>query len=122
MGQVAILVSILIKAVKNQINDKEKLGSKLSEDEKTKISIAVEEAIEWLDSNPDADIPSWTTLNPLISLCFYYLFPCLLSQLFQSQWCILFNAHHTKPRLEQVFAKIVKFCSPSAYPSANLHA
>ena len=42
-------------SLKNQINDKEKLGSKLSESEKQDITAAVDGAIEWLDSNPDAD-------------------------------------------------------------------
>nr|CAA70695.1 heat shock protein 70 [Suberites domuncula] len=41
-------------SLKNQLNDNEKLGGKLSEEEKTKIMTAVEEAIEWLDSNPEA--------------------------------------------------------------------
>ena len=41
--------------LKNQIADKEKLGAKLSEDEKTTISEAVEEKITWLSENSDAD-------------------------------------------------------------------
>ncbi len=64
-----------VYSLKNQINDKEKLGSKLSEDEKTKISTAIEEAIEWLDSNPDADTEELNAkkkeveeiVNPIIS-------------------------------------------------------
>jgi heat shock protein 5 len=41
--------------LKNQVGDKEKLGGKLSEDEKTKITETVEEKIKWLESNQDAD-------------------------------------------------------------------
>ena len=41
--------------LKNQVADKEKLGSKLSEEEKTTISDAVEEKITWLNDNGDAD-------------------------------------------------------------------
>lgn len=43
-------------SLKSQVGDADKLGSKLSESEKTEITQAVDEAIEWLDSNPDADI------------------------------------------------------------------
>ena len=39
--------------LKNQIADKEKLGAKLSEEEKTTISDAVEEKITWLNDNSD---------------------------------------------------------------------
>ncbi|XP_028395034.1 endoplasmic reticulum chaperone BiP-like [Dendronephthya gigantea] len=42
-------------SLKNQIGDKEKLGGKLSEEDKGTVSKAVEEAISWLDSNKDAD-------------------------------------------------------------------
>ena len=41
--------------LKNQLADKEKLGGKLDEDEKTTITDAVEDKISWLDSNQDAD-------------------------------------------------------------------
>jgi len=41
--------------LKNQIGDKEKLGGKLSDDEKKTIEEAVDEAISWLDSNKQAD-------------------------------------------------------------------
>nr|XP_019542936.2 endoplasmic reticulum chaperone BiP-like [Aedes albopictus]XP_029727534.1 endoplasmic reticulum chaperone BiP-like [Aedes albopictus] len=41
--------------LKNQINDMEKLGSKLSDDEKSKIEEAVDEKIKWLDANQNAD-------------------------------------------------------------------
>ncbi|KAK2184224.1 hypothetical protein NP493_276g02011 [Ridgeia piscesae] len=43
-------------SLKTQINDKEKLGAKLSSDEKTTIEKAVTEQIEWLEKNPDADV------------------------------------------------------------------
>ena len=42
-------------SLKNQVGDADKLGGKLSEDEKSKILAAVNGAIEWLDSNPDAE-------------------------------------------------------------------
>ena len=42
-------------SLKNQIGDNEKLGGKLSEDEKDTISKAVEEQIEWLEANQDAE-------------------------------------------------------------------
>lgn len=42
-------------SLKNQVNDEEKLGGKLSEDEKETIMSAVDEQIEWLDANPDAE-------------------------------------------------------------------
>jgi len=41
-------------SLKNQIGDKEKLGGKLSDDEKKTIEEAVDETISWLDSNKDA--------------------------------------------------------------------
>ncbi|ELT89714.1 hypothetical protein CAPTEDRAFT_18512 [Capitella teleta] len=42
-------------SLKNQVNDKEKLGAKLSDEEKETIETAVNEAIEWLESNQDAE-------------------------------------------------------------------
>lgn len=42
-------------SLKNQIGDKEKLGAKLSEEDKEVIEKAVNEAISWLDGNQDAD-------------------------------------------------------------------
>ena len=42
-------------SLKNQVNDKEKLGSKLGEDEKKTIVDAIEEKIKWLETNTDAD-------------------------------------------------------------------
>jgi len=42
-------------SLKNQINDKEKLGAKISDDEKEKIEEAVNEKISWLEENQEAD-------------------------------------------------------------------
>jgi endoplasmic reticulum chaperone BiP len=61
--------------LKNQIADKEKLGSKLSEEETETISKAVEEKIEWLESNQDAETEDYKTqkkevediVSPIIS-------------------------------------------------------
>merc|ERR1712146_234465 len=41
--------------LKNQVNDKEKLGGKLSEEDVETINDALETAIEWLDENQEAD-------------------------------------------------------------------
>jgi heat shock protein 5 len=41
-------------SLKNQIGDKDKLGSKLSEEDKKSLEKATEEAISWLDSHADA--------------------------------------------------------------------
>ncbi|XP_068694591.1 endoplasmic reticulum chaperone BiP-like [Montipora foliosa] len=43
-------------SLKNQIGDKEKLGGKLSEDDKETISKVVEEKISWLDKNQEAEV------------------------------------------------------------------
>jgi endoplasmic reticulum chaperone BiP len=45
-----------VYSLKNQINDKEKLGGKLSEDEKEKITGAVDEKIKWLEANANAEV------------------------------------------------------------------
>lgn len=42
-------------SLKNQIKDKEKLGGKLSEEDATTIMDAIDEGINWLDENEDAD-------------------------------------------------------------------
>lgn len=42
-------------SLKNQIGDKEKLGAKLSDDEKAKMEEAVDETIKWLENNQDND-------------------------------------------------------------------
>ena len=43
-------------SLKNQINDKEKLGDKISDDEKQKIEEIVNEKILWLDENQEAGV------------------------------------------------------------------
>jgi len=40
--------------MRNQIEDKEKLGGKITDEDKTTIEEAVKEALEWLDENPQA--------------------------------------------------------------------
>ncbi|KEG13127.1 putative glucose-regulated protein 78 [Trypanosoma grayi] len=42
-------------SLRNQVNDKEKLGSKLSADDKSAVEAAVKEAIQFLDENPNAE-------------------------------------------------------------------
>jgi len=42
--------------LKTQLNDKEKLGGKLSSEDKETIEQAVEEQIKWLESNQGADV------------------------------------------------------------------
>jgi len=42
-----------VYSLKNQVADEEKLGGKLSEDEKNEINNAVEDAIEWLENESD---------------------------------------------------------------------
>ena len=62
-------------SLKTQVNDEEKLGSKLSEEEKQQILTVVEEAIEWLDANPEAEAEEFKAkkkevedvANPIIS-------------------------------------------------------
>ena len=61
--------------LKNQIDDKEKLGGKLSDEEKSTIENAVDEKIKWLDSNPDVSVEEMKSqkksleevVNPIIS-------------------------------------------------------
>src|SRR5690606_24703034 len=43
-------------SLKNQIGDNEKLGGKLSDDEKKTIEEAVDETISWMESNKDASV------------------------------------------------------------------
>merc|ERR1711879_906712 len=45
----------LAYSMKNQIKDEEKLGGKLSEDEKETINEACDDVISWLESNAEAD-------------------------------------------------------------------
>jgi heat shock protein 5 len=42
-------------SLKNQVNDKEKLGAKLTEEDKETISKALEEKIQWLEGHQDED-------------------------------------------------------------------
>ncbi|KAG5474362.1 hypothetical protein LSCM1_03142 [Leishmania martiniquensis] len=42
-------------SLRNQINDKEKLGGKLSADDKNAIEEAVKEALDFVDESPNAD-------------------------------------------------------------------
>lgn len=42
-------------SLKNQLADKEKLGSKVSDSDKAKMEEAIEEKIKWLEENPDTD-------------------------------------------------------------------
>ncbi|KAM3874512.1 endoplasmic reticulum chaperone BiP-like [Diretmus argenteus] len=43
-------------SLKNQVGDKEKLGGKLSDEDKEAIEKAVEEKIEWMESHQDAEL------------------------------------------------------------------
>lgn len=45
-----------VYSLKNQVADKEKLGGKLSDEEKETITNAVEEKIKWLESNVEAEV------------------------------------------------------------------
>jgi len=42
-------------SLRNQVNDKDKLGSKLSEEDKKAVEDAVKETIDWLDENQNAE-------------------------------------------------------------------
>ena len=65
----------LAYSLKNQLKDEEKLGGKLAEGDKKTISDAVEVAIEYLDSNPEATAEEFKAkkeelegiVNPIIS-------------------------------------------------------
>lgn len=48
-------------SLKNQINDKEKLGAKLSDEDKEKMEEAIEEKIKWLEDNPESDAEDYKT-------------------------------------------------------------
>jgi heat shock protein 5 len=45
--------------MRNQVEDKEKLGGKISDEDKTTIEDAVKEALEWLDENPTATVDDY---------------------------------------------------------------
>jgi len=61
--------------MRNQINDEEKLGGKISDEDKETIEEAVTEAIDWLDENEDADADEYKekltelegVCNPIVS-------------------------------------------------------
>merc|ERR1719354_1536651 len=42
-------------SLKNQVADKEKLGAKLSDDDKAELNKAIDETISWLESNQEAE-------------------------------------------------------------------
>lgn len=42
-------------SLKNQLSDKDKLGAKLSDEEKSKMEEAIEEKIKWLEDNQDTE-------------------------------------------------------------------
>jgi len=45
--------------MRNQIEDKEKLGGKISDEDKATIEEAVKEALEWLEENPAATVDDY---------------------------------------------------------------
>uniref|UniRef100_A0A8D8ZYW4 Endoplasmic reticulum chaperone BIP n=1 Tax=Cacopsylla melanoneura TaxID=428564 RepID=A0A8D8ZYW4_9HEMI len=47
-------------SLKNQLQDKDKLGAKISDAEKATMEEAIDEKIKWLDENQDADGPEFT--------------------------------------------------------------
>jgi heat shock protein 5 len=61
-------------SMKSQINDEEKLGGRIDEDDKEAIEEAVQEALAWLQENPEADADEVNerrqeleeTVNPLV--------------------------------------------------------
>ncbi|CCD16412.1 hypothetical protein, unlikely [Trypanosoma congolense IL3000] len=48
-------------SLRNQVNDKDKLGGKLSADDKAAVEAAVKEAIRFLDENPNAEKEEYKT-------------------------------------------------------------
>jgi len=62
-------------SLKTQINDKDKLGSKISDEDKETIETAVEAKISWLEENQEAEAEDFKeqkkeleeTVNPIIS-------------------------------------------------------
>lgn len=48
-----------VYSLKNQVGDKEKLGGKLSDQEKDTITEAVEEKIKWLEANTNAEVEEY---------------------------------------------------------------
>merc|ERR1712066_213775 len=64
----------LAYSTKNQVSDQEKLGGKLSEEEKESITTACDDAISWLESNQEADTEAFKekkeelqqVINPIV--------------------------------------------------------
>merc|ERR1712168_888710 len=64
----------LAYSMKSQAADKEKLGAKLSEEEKETITTACDDVISWLESNQEADAEAFkekkeelqSTINPIV--------------------------------------------------------
>jgi len=62
-------------SLKNQINDKEKLGAKIAAGDKEKIEEIIDEKLKWLETNQDAEADEFKTqkkeieelVNPIIS-------------------------------------------------------
>jgi len=69
-----------VYSLKNQMDDKEKLGGKLSEDEKEKIGAVVEEKMKWLE-NSDADAEELTKQKKAIE----EIVQPIISKLYQSE-------------------------------------
>merc|ERR1739848_585860 len=67
----------LAYSMKNQVKDEEKLGGKLSEEEKETINKACDDVIEWLESNGEADAEAFkekkeefqAITNPIVERC-----------------------------------------------------
>merc|ERR1711912_64433 len=64
----------LAYSMKSQVADKEKLGAKLSGEEKETITTACDDVISWLESNQEADAEAFKekkeelqqTINPIV--------------------------------------------------------
>lgn len=50
-------------SLKNQLGDKDKLGAKVAEDDKTKMEEVIDEKIKWLDENQDAESEEYKKQN-----------------------------------------------------------
>ena len=45
-----------VYSLKNQIGDKEKLGAKLTDEDKEKIEAVIDEKVKWMEANAEADV------------------------------------------------------------------
>jgi chaperone protein DnaK len=45
-----------VYSLKNQINDKEKLGAKLTDEDKEKIEAVIDEKVKWMENNAEAEV------------------------------------------------------------------